>query len=238
MTSSSEALPARVIRAEDAAAPSLTALATPELRSGSWTRLGDSHVLGDAVTERALSGLAEQTRAAAQSQGYAIGWAEGRRAAAELAAEAELEAEDARRAAEERREAEHRAALAALVRAAQEFDRAATRFAGELEDQAMHLACELTVELVGHELRTTPLEETAADVVRRALAVLPTGVPSTLRLHPSVTAAPAVAELAEVGVQVVADAALQPLDAIVETPTGLVDLRIGAALERLREVLA
>ena len=59
-------------------ASSATGLATPELRSGDWTRLGGATVLGDAVTERTLSSLAESTRAAARAQGYAEGWAQGR----------------------------------------------------------------------------------------------------------------------------------------------------------------
>lgn len=239
MTSSSEALPARVIRAEEATG--VAVLATPELRSGSWTRLGDDHVLGDAVTERALSGLAEQTRAAAQSQGYAIGWAEGRRAAAELAAEAERTAEVAHRAAEDRREAEHRTALAALARAAEEFDRAAARLAADLEDQALRLARELTTELLGRELRSTAMPEAGEDVVRRALAVLPAGVPTTVRLNPAVvtdTDDAVLAGLTGRDVHLVADPGLQLADAVVETPTGLIDLRIGEALARVQEVLA
>ena len=52
-----------------------------ELRSGSWTRLGSSTVLGDTVTEQTLAGLVEQAQGAARAQGYSRGWAEGRRAA-------------------------------------------------------------------------------------------------------------------------------------------------------------
>ena len=64
-----------------------TPLETPELRSGTWTRFGDRAVLGDAVTETALAALADSSRAVARSQGYAVGWAQGRReAAAEAAA--------------------------------------------------------------------------------------------------------------------------------------------------------
>src|SRR4051794_29241221 len=80
--------------------PVLVRLATPELRTGVWTRFGDSNVLGDAVTEETLSTLAESTRTAARSQGYAVGWAEGQRAARE---QARIEAEEA---ALVRREAE------------------------------------------------------------------------------------------------------------------------------------
>ena len=43
----------------------LTPLATPELRTGVWTRFGGTSVLGDAITEETLSALAESTRNAA-----------------------------------------------------------------------------------------------------------------------------------------------------------------------------
>ena len=229
MTSSTEQ---QVLRGESAAG--VVILATPDLRSGSWTRLGDERVLGDAVTEHSLAGLAESTRAAAQAQGYSVGWAEGRRAAAELAAEADRAAAEAHAATEARRDAEHAAALAALTRAAAALQQTAARLADELEDQAVRLACELTTELIGHEVRTC----TGVDVVRRALAVLPAGVPVTLRVHPSVVSTPAAGELAAQGVSVVADPALDRADAVVESTEAVVDLRVGAALERVREALA
>uniref|UniRef100_UPI001E558557 hypothetical protein n=1 Tax=Nocardioides sp. Leaf374 TaxID=2876560 RepID=UPI001E558557 len=53
MSSSTEAL------LRGAPAEAATVAATPELRDGSWTRLGGSSVLGDLVTEQALAGLAE-----------------------------------------------------------------------------------------------------------------------------------------------------------------------------------
>jgi flagellar assembly protein FliH len=89
-----------------------------DLRSGTWTRLGDTGVLGDRATESALHELAQSARAAAHAQGYATGWAEGRRAAEEQArvdaeqAAAEHAAEHARRAAEHER---HVAALRAAA---------------------------------------------------------------------------------------------------------------------------
>src|SRR3712207_5437512 len=85
------------------------ALPTPELRTGSWTRLGSSSVLGDAVTEHTLSGLAEQAQAAARAQGYATGWAQGRRAAEARAEEESRQVAAERLLEDQRRADEHRA---------------------------------------------------------------------------------------------------------------------------------
>ena len=65
----------------------------PDLRTGVWTRLGDSAVLGDPVTEAALDGLAERTHSAARAQGYAVGWAEGRQEALVRMSEVEAAAD-------------------------------------------------------------------------------------------------------------------------------------------------
>lgn len=241
MSSSTEARPetapgtgAAVLRG--ASADAASSMGTPELRSGSWTRFGDRSVLGDAVTEQVLSGLAESTRTAARSQGYAVGWAEGRREAAVEAAAVTTVAEEQRCIAEARREAEHRAAVEALTRAAASLQQMLSAVSARVEDQALLLARELTGALVQHELRLSP--DLGGDVVRRALSVLPAGLPVTLRLHPSVTDAAAVRELSEQGVRVVGDPSLQPGDAVVEADDHVVDLCIETALARLREVLS
>lgn len=224
----------RVLRGEQAATVGL--LSTPELRTGTWTRFGGERGLGDPVTEEVLSGLAETTRAAARAQGYATGWAEGRREAATEAAAQRAEVEQAHREAEARREAEHRAAVEALGRAAALLQQQVAATATEVEEHALALALELTETLVGHELATAA--DPVGDVVRRVMAVLPQGLPVTVRLAPSVVGDPAVATLREQGVTVAADPALDPHDALVESTVEAVDLRIRGALDRVREVLS
>ena len=230
MSSSPEA---RVVRGSSAS--TATGLATPELRSGHWTRLGGTGVLGDAITEQTLSTLAESTRAAASAQGYAVGWAQGRREADETARLAAEQNEQRVAAAETRREAEHQAALTALRQAAARLDQTLAELTGQVADQASDLAFELTRELVGRELALA--EDPGADTVRRVLAVLPGRADARVRLHPTVAAAAAVADLGAHGVVVVPDHALQPTDAIVEAEGHVLDLRIDAAIDRLREVL-
>lgn len=209
-------------------------VATPELRVGNWTRLGGSAVLGDAVTESMLDGLATKAQEAARAQGYAVGWAEGRRAAAEQAADREATRAAQHAAAEERREAEHRAAVDALGRAAEQVRGLLGDLAAAIEEQATDLAFALTTELLGARVASV----TAADVVVRVLQVLPPVPVGRVRLHPAVVASGAVQDLADRGLEIVPDPSFGRADALVEAPDGSVtDLRVDEAMERVREVL-
>ncbi|GCD89539.1 FliH/SctL family protein [Nocardioides sp. LS1] len=231
MSSSSEA----VLRADAPyAAAELRAADRPELRGGVWTRLGDESVLGDEITEAALGGLAERARSAAQAQGYATGWGEGRREAEAAAAEAARETEERLRRAEERREDEHAAAMDALVRAAEHLYAATKEICDRIGDQATDLAFEVTRALLARELDAS--HDPGRDVVRRVVAALPEDAVARVRLNPGIAPA-AAADLAPYGVRVLPDADLELGDAVVETDDTVVDLRITSALERLREVL-
>jgi len=211
----------------------LRTVARPDLRTGVWTRLGDPSVLGDAVTEAALGSLAEATRTAARAQGYAVGWAQGRKEAlAEAEAEARAAVEESL-LAEERREAEHREALAALQQAAGELRGVIGAVCERIGQEATDLAFEVTRALVGHELAV--VADPGTDVVRRVVSALPADAVQ-VRLHPSV-ASSATAALADHGVRVTPDPTLLPSDALVETDDSVLDLRVGTALDRLREVL-
>ncbi len=206
-----------------------------ELRTGDWTRLGGDAVLGDAVTEHALSALAASARAAASAQGYATGWAEGRRAADEEAHAAELEAAERRRSQDERRESEHRAAVQALLDAAASFEESVTVACARVETHAVRLAAQLTEALVGHELALA--KSPGLGAVRRALALLPGEPVARIRVAPAEAADPDLAALAG-AVVVVADPTLGRGDALVETDVAVVDARVSTALQRVLEVLA
>lgn len=210
---------------------SSNSLPLPELRTGDWTRFGSAAVLGDAVTEQTLSTLAESTRVAAGSQGYAVGWAEGQRAAR---AAAQLEADAVRAAhdqAEARRAAEHAAAVAALADATRQLHQALAETCSTIESQASGLAWALTEELVGHQLAGP-----GPDVVARVLALAPTEPVVRVRLHPADLGA-AAERLTEAGLVVLADASLERGDALVETDDHVLDLRLEPALQRVREAL-
>lgn len=212
------------------------AVPRPELRTGLWTRLGDDSVLGDAATEASLDLLAERARSAARAQGYTVGWAQGRRAAAVEAEAAARVAGDRARDADERREAEHRAAVDGLVQAAAGLHAAVSAICDRVAEQASGLALAVTRELLGHELAV--LADPGVEVVRRALAAAPPGPSVSVRLHPSLVGTRAVSDLAALGVAVVGDPDLDLADAIVESDETVVDLRVSTALDRLAEVLA
>lgn len=230
MNSSSDTLPRS--RGEVIRDAEVDEIRRPELRIGNWTRLGSGSVLGDAVTENALDALAEAARSAAQAQGYAVGWAEGRRAAAHEAAAAAAEREQVHQAEEGRREREHQAVLARLDSVADALEHAVGQAADGVEARALGLALELTEILVGRTLATGD-----ADGVRRALRLLGDAPASRIRLSPAEACSPAGLDLADRGVTVIGDPDLREGDVIVEADDHVIDARIEAALERVRQVL-
>lgn len=208
----------------------------PDLRRGVWTRLGDERVLGDETTETVLGSLAARARSAARAEGYAVGWSQGHSAALRRAEEEAAAAAAAHEQREQVRAAEHAQAIAALTAAAAALSTAATRIATQIGEQATDLAFEVTRTVLCHELESAT--DPGVGVVARALAVLPAEPAVTVRLHPDAAASPATADLAAHGVRLVADPGLDRHDAIVETDTTAVDLRIAEALDRLREALS
>lgn len=224
--------------------PTIKPLVTPELRTGEWTRHGQTRaVLGDPVAERLLDELAQDAKRAAQAQGYAAGWAEGRRAAeravrGEMAEEVAAVARDAKErhmSIEMALDEEHTAAMRVLAMAAQTLRDTIHDARAKVEDQALGLAIHLTQTLLDIELGGEG--GTAAVAVRRALQHSHDDQMIALHLSPDDIGAPDTAPLVEHGVRLVADPTLQPGDALVELADGVVDLRISAAFGRIREAL-
>jgi len=206
-----------------------------DLRSGAWTRFGSGDVLGDAVTETILGGLAERSHQAARAQGYVTGWAEGRRLALARATE---EAESVRRAAEldrDRRDAEHAQALAALDAAVAQVQVQLAEALADLADRVVPVALDLAAAIVGREVATAT--DPGADALQRALTQVDPAVAVTVRMHPEDRALLDPTLLAERTVTVVADPSLSRGDAVAETPDHVVDATLATALERVRGVL-
>jgi flagellar assembly protein FliH len=229
----------RVLRGAAAAtAPSACLDTTLSERSGGVEVGADLRLLDPAVG-RAMDELADVVRRAARSEGYAAGWAEGRRAAAARAVEDAEAADRDRRAEAARTAAALRAALTALAAAAEELERRTAPVVTELADAVLETALALAEALLGRELdlSATP----AMDAVRRALALAPTDRPVTVRLHPQ-DAATVAGVLAHTPlprpVTVVPDAEVERHGAVVACDATLIDAQLGPALARVREVLA
>ena len=208
----------------------------PDLRTGAWTRLGGDRVLGDRVTENVLGGLGEQVLRAARAQGYAAGWAEGRRRAAEQVEDDRVER---LRLAEEDRlntQVARDKALVALARATDDFHEQLATSYDELTAHAVTLALEIAEAVVGRELAISA--DPGADAVRRALRKVPPTAAVTVRLNPDDRAVLDLTALGDRRITLVDDPALARGDAVLETDTGIVDATIAAALTRVREVLA
>ena len=207
-------------------------VSTPELKPGAGGG-NASMLLATELADSLLGQVATEARTAAQSQGYSVGWAEGRQAAAAEAARVTQELLARNAELEAQRVQEHEAALAGLAKAANEVRSLLQSLATRIEGQASSLAWEITATLVDREVAVAD----TADVVRRVLKVLPETGLASVRLHPAVVPEPAVAQLREAGITVVADPSLSRADALVETDGSIADLRISEALERVRQVL-
>lgn len=171
----------------------------------------------------------EATHDSARAQGYAVGWAQGRRdAAAAVRAEAEQQAA-AVAATEARREAEHAAAVAALHEAAAQAHRALAETCRRVDEQASVMALELTRELVG-AVGADPVH-----LLDRVIGLLPHHAVVSVRLNPAIAAV--AGELADHGITVVADPSLALGDAVAHAEDHVVDLRVDETIARLAEVL-
>lgn len=174
---------------------------------------------------------------AAKERGYATGYAAGaRRAEEDLAA---------RLAQIEQERADEKAAVAlALDTALNALNTAATHVAAQTvpaladaEDTLAAAAYDLAEAVLGRELSTG--EDTAKDALARVLGHPEAGQILTVRLHPDdLAVVDGVAELVSRNITLIADPALDRGDAIAEMTAGLLDARLGEALQRARTSLA
>ncbi len=176
-------------------------------------------------------------RESARAAGYAAGFAAGARQAGSVAAA------EARRVAAERAAAEAQAAAAleralAVLAAAAAAAQARTAPVVALAEELLHAgALELARAVLGVELADAERSATAALARVLQHPQLPETV--TVHLHPrDLDALRAVgAEDVPDGVELVADAALAPGDAVAQHPDGYLDARIGSALDRAAAAL-
>ncbi|WP_374008932.1 FliH/SctL family protein [Leifsonia sp. LS-T14] len=174
--------------------------------------------------------------ATARSRGYAAGFAEGRRAAAQEQALWMAQAEDAR--AVESAEAADRVAVlvTALRGAAIELREATVPVLADAESALVEAAFELAGVVVGVALHDRVAAARAA--VDRVISAVDGGAVPAIRLHPDDLGI--LRGMGHVGdeVRLIPDPTLSPGDAIGELPNGWLDARIHQALERAKEALS
>lgn len=180
-------------------------------------------------------------RAAEQAQvrGHAAGYAMGLRAATAAADERLqlLEAAHVERAA--RREAKLDQAIDAMTAAMNAVARTVMPVVAEADNALLSAAIELAEAVIARELADT--DDGAAAALRRVLAGLGSEIEQpglTVRMHPSDAAALADTAALPATLTILADSRLSPGDAIAELEDGLIDARIGAALQRAKLALA
>ena len=174
---------------------------------------------GIVVSPELIESARQEGYTAGFDEGYAAGYTHG--------------IDDARR---------HVELLGQLVqRLGREADAFATREAtarAEIEDQLVAAAMQIAEVLVGHELSQP--DDRGRDAIARALALAPAHGDVTARLHPAdiaVLGDPATLSPGRV-LAIVPDPALSPGDCIIDVASCRIDARVGAAIERAREVLS
>jgi flagellar assembly protein FliH len=184
-------------------------------------------------------GLADEARSTAHAQGYAAGWAEGKRQAADVAQAMAGRARTTAGQAAEARSAQLEQAVTAIAAAAGALEHRAVQPSAEAAELILRAALALTETLVGHELAAT--RTPGEDAIRRALTLAPLGRPVQVRLSPAdhavVAAAGVRQDIDGRRVTLLSDPALQPGDAVAECDATTIDASLGAALHRVREVL-
>lgn len=201
---------------------------------GTWTRLAGRTMADDAVVEDFLSRLAADVEQRARAQGYAAGWAEGRRDADALAQVERADRAEQARAEELRRDAEHAEGLQVLAGAAQALRDAVVEVCDSVAAQATQISCALTEALIGHELSL--LENPGIEALQHALALAPDKPLIRIRLSPA-EADKAAALTPNLAAKIAGDPSLGPADVMLDFDDSVLDHRISGAVSRALEVL-
>lgn len=194
---------------------------------------GPSFRLGDVYAEEL-----DRLRRRAHAEGFATGHAEGMTAATAVVAETERAAAARLADVQARWERRMASATAALTAAAARFEDASVPVAEEVRETVVGAVLTLVEDLLGRELALA--DSPVLDAVRRALGLVPADAPVVVRVHPDDLGEIPAAALAELPdtVRVVGDAAVERAGAVADTGPRRIDAQLGAALDRVRAVLA
>lgn len=238
--SSSTSAPARsaILRGSVATQVSLARLDS-DLRRSPYATGGSADArLVDPTLEKAFDEAVESARAQAHAEGFQRGYQDGL-AAAQREKESALEVELAalRQSEQQRQDALHRA-IALLEQAASSLAAQQAVALHDVEDVVLNAAFDLATTLLGRELEVAAAP--VLDAVRRALTVLPGDVPVTVMVHPLDVAV--LDNLADIApgraVRIVTNADVEPGSCVADGGATHVDASLGAAIERVRQVLS
>ncbi|MEU4618629.1 FliH/SctL family protein [Actinoplanes sp. NPDC023801] len=182
-----------------------------------------------------------RARQQARTTGYAEGWAQGKREAAEANEAAAVRATASAEAYEQRRAAALASAVNALGRAVTGLEDQLMPTFTELQEVVLASAWDLAEAIIGRSMREDP--ERGADALRRAMTAAPEHGDVTVSLHPedyrNLVGEGSGQDFDFEGRRITLrpDPGLQPGDAVAETGTATVDATIAAAVERAREAL-
>lgn len=196
-------------------------------------------IAGAGATSSAQTEHFERAAEQAQVRGHAAGYAKGLRAATAIAEERLqlLEAAHEQRAAQ--REARLDQAHDALVVAIAAVQRTTLPVITDSDGALLSAAIELAEAVIGRELADA--QDGAAAALRRVLAELSSetelaGI--TVRMHPADAELLANDSRLSPKLTIVADTTLQAGDALAEFADGVIDARIGTALQRAKHALS
>jgi flagellar assembly protein FliH len=187
------------------------------------------------------SAVVERAKRSARTAGYAEGWAQGRRAAAQEAEVAKERARAVEQAHDQRRASALAQSVNALGRAVTNLETQLMPTMHELQEAVLAHAFELAEAIIGRTLDDP--EGRGADALRRAMNAAPEQGDIVVSLHPDDyrnlvgTAPDADYNYQGRPVHLRQDPALHPGDAVAETGTTTVDASIAAAVLRAREAL-
>jgi flagellar assembly protein FliH len=213
---------------------------SPVERRTTIRRAADQPVPGDRPSFRLGDVYAEELarlRDRAHAEGYAVGYAEGIKAAEVVVAEEQQAAAERFAEAQTRWERRVVSAAAALGSAVRQLDEATVPTADDVRETILGTVLTLVEDLLGRELSVA--EAPGLDALRRALSLCPTDSPTVVRLHPDDLAEIPPAALADLPdtVTVLADERVERAGALAETGARHVDAQLGPALQRVQAVL-
>ncbi len=194
--------------------------------------------LVDPTMTRAFDEIAVAVREKAQADGHKEGYAEGLALGYDEVGHLRVEDQAKFEERERDRTAMLQGALDVLDAAAEHLEQRQATSLLDVEELALRAAYEIAEAIIGRELELAT--DPARDAVNRAFALLPVTTDVVLRLHPDDARALADAQDWTQGrsVHVVVDPSLAQGDCMADAGSTHVDARIGAALERVRAVLA